>query len=320
MKKYIDEFEVLGVVGNPQESRVFLVEEMETKTRFALKALPMDMFDGEREFKAFEQVVDKVTKFKCPQLVTHYKLPKDGAEMEVAVRVHWNEKDKFLKLSVPVPGATGYLGQVAYGVGDLPDNGREAVAQKWVGVPRQDSTMLTCANDGSYGSDFRDAELRLSLMRSPAYSAHPVGENPILPDDRYSPRIDQGERLFRFWLHGGPQKQRIEDIDREALVHNEQPMPLSFFPSGSGTTPRQAVGLSGDVLQLSALKQAEDGKGFIVRLFNPTGKRRSATLTLPALKVKQRVSLGPYEIATLRVCPSSGKVVSTDLIEWPLGG
>ncbi len=74
MKKYIDEFEVLGVVGNPQESRVFLVEEMETKTRFALKALPMDMFDSEREFKAFEQVVDKVAKFKCPQLVTYYKL------------------------------------------------------------------------------------------------------------------------------------------------------------------------------------------------------------------------------------------------------
>ena len=74
MKKYIDEFEVLGVVGNPQESRVFLVEEMETKTKFALKALPMDMFDSEREFKAFEQVVAKVTQFKCPQLVTYYKL------------------------------------------------------------------------------------------------------------------------------------------------------------------------------------------------------------------------------------------------------
>ena len=74
MKKYIDDFEVLGVVGNPQESRVFLVEEMETKARFALKALPMDMFDSEREFRAFGQVVDKVVQFKCPQLVTYYKL------------------------------------------------------------------------------------------------------------------------------------------------------------------------------------------------------------------------------------------------------
>jgi serine/threonine-protein kinase len=74
MKKFIDNFEVVGVIGNPQQSRVFLVEEKESRTKFALKALPMDFFDGEREFRAFEQVVDKVRQFKCANLVTHYKL------------------------------------------------------------------------------------------------------------------------------------------------------------------------------------------------------------------------------------------------------
>jgi serine/threonine-protein kinase len=74
MKKFIDNFEVAGVIGNPNESRVFLVEERESRQKFALKALPMDFFDGEREFRAFEQVIDKVAKFKCANLVSYYKL------------------------------------------------------------------------------------------------------------------------------------------------------------------------------------------------------------------------------------------------------
>lgn len=74
MKKRVDNYEIIGVIGNPHESRVFLVEEMETRKKFALKALPMDLFDGEREFRAFEQVVDKVAQFKCPNLIAHYKL------------------------------------------------------------------------------------------------------------------------------------------------------------------------------------------------------------------------------------------------------
>jgi len=264
---------------------------------------------------AAQTVVEALFSYGDSFLIQHYKLPKFGTEMEVAARVHWNEKDKFLKLSIPVPGGNGFLGQVAYGVANLPDTGKEAVAQKWVGVTREDDTMLTCVNDGSYGSDYCDGELRLSLMRSPAYSAHPVGDNPIMPSDRYSPRIDQGERLFRFWLNGGPQERRLEEVDREALVRNEKPMALSFFPSGAGQAVAAGPRLSDDVVQLTAFKRAEDGKGFIVRLFNPTPQARKTTLALPSLGRKKRVSLKPYEIRSLRLLPDQGAVSEVDLVE-----
>ncbi len=74
MKRQVDNYNVIGVVGNPQESRVFLVEEVGTAKKFALKALPMDFFDNEREFKTFGLLVDKVTQFKCPNLVSYHKL------------------------------------------------------------------------------------------------------------------------------------------------------------------------------------------------------------------------------------------------------
>ncbi len=97
-----------------------------------------------------------------------------------------------------------YIGQVAYGATELPADGTEAVAQKWVAVVSDDRDVaLTCINDGSYGSDFAAGELRLSLLRSPAYSADPAAVGPLIPQDRYVARQDQGERVFRFWFDGG---------------------------------------------------------------------------------------------------------------------
>ncbi|MBI5118805.1 serine/threonine protein kinase [Candidatus Poribacteria bacterium] len=74
MKRQVDNYNVVGVVGNPQESRVFLVEEIGTAKKFAMKALPMDFFDNEREFKVFNLLLDKVAQFKCSNLVTYHKL------------------------------------------------------------------------------------------------------------------------------------------------------------------------------------------------------------------------------------------------------
>ena len=145
-------------------------------------------------------IVEAVFEYKDSFVCQTYKLPKKGTEIEVQVRVHWNEKDKMLKLSIPtVFDDSKYIGQVAYGKDNLPLKHMEAVAQKWVGVySEKDSIMLSCINDGVYGSSCDQGEIRMSLMRSPAYSAHPINDRDVLPQDRYIPRIDQGERLFTF--------------------------------------------------------------------------------------------------------------------------
>ncbi|NLC55793.1 MAG: alpha-mannosidase, partial [Armatimonadetes bacterium] len=174
---------------------------------------------------AVRSVVEAVLRYGNSFICQRYKLPKEGTEIEVETRVHWNEKDRLLKLVIPTPFAEGaYLGQVAYGTDALPANGDEAVAQKWVAcVCRQRDLALTCINDGVYGSDYHQGRLRLTLLRSPAYSGHPIGDRPVVPQDRYTPRIDQGERLFRFWINAGPAAARLAVVDREALAHNEKP-------------------------------------------------------------------------------------------------
>jgi len=262
-------------------------------------------------------VIEVLLGFNHSFICQRYKLPQKGTQVEVEVRVHWNEKNRMLKLSVPtVFKDADYVGQVAYGVQDLPADGNEAVAQKWVAVDSKKAGLaLTCINDGVYGSDFKDGELRISLIRSAAYSGHPILDRPILPQDRYLPRIDQGERLFSFWFNAGKRSERLGKIECEALACNEKPFALSFFPNGGGKKIVPSVILEDKVVQLAAFKPVEKGDGFIVRLFEPTGRERSTVVHIPPLKIRKKVTLGKFEIKTFRVNAKSRTMKEVGLME-----
>ncbi len=267
-------------------------------------------------------VIEAVFRYNDSYLVQHYKLPKQGTEIELATRVVWAEKDKMLKLSLPTPDVESVVrGQVAYGADDLLCDGTELVTQKWTAVvSKKKDLALTCIDDGIYGCDFAKGELRITLLRSPGYSAHPIYERPIMPQDRFSPRIDQGERFYRFWLNGGKVAQRTAAIDREALGRNERPMTVSFFPSGQGQAVKPFVTLSDNVVQLSAVKKAQQGNSVILRLFEPTGRARKTTVTLPSAKMKKTVSLGKFEVKTLKVDLNKRTWTETDLMENTIKG
>ena len=263
-------------------------------------------------------VVEALFRYDHSTICQRYKLPWVGTELEIETRVFWQEKDRMLKLSVPTPWPAGaLLGQVAYGVQELPCTGDEVVAQKWVAVVSQKhGRALSVINDSTYGCDLKGGELRLSLLRSPAHAAHPTGAvRPLVQQDRFTPRIDQGEHVFRFWLNGGPEQDRQSAVDREALTHNERPFALSYWPSGDGAIPAGGPRLSDRAVQIMAYKRAEDGDDLIVRLFEPTGRHRKTTLSLPSTGTKARVQMYPFELKTLRVNRKDGHFREVNLLE-----
>ena len=266
-------------------------------------------------------VIEAVLSFGRSTAALRYKVPKRGTELECEVRVFWAEKDRMLKLSLPsLLRAPRFMGQVAFGADELPSNGDEAVAQKWLALlSEKDGAAFTVVNDCIYGSDFCDRELRLSLLRSPAYSADTWEDRLVVAEDRFIPRQDQGERLFHFWINGGPLDERLERIDREALVRNERPYVLPFCPAGQGKKTRAGVIVDGPAVEVTAFKKSEDGNDIVIRLFEPTGKPRTTTLRLPASGISKKVRLGGFEVRTLRFNPRSKKWVDADLIERRLG-
>ncbi|MGZ5439828.1 MAG: glycosyl hydrolase-related protein, partial [Candidatus Aminicenantales bacterium] len=170
-------------------------------------------------------------------------------------------------------------------------------------------------NDGVYGSDWDGVELRQSLLRSPAYAADTWEDRLAVARDRFIPRQDTGERSFRFWLRGGPLEGRMEAIDREALAHNETPYVLAYFPPGGGKRADAGVVVDGAAVEVTAFKRSEDGRDVVIRLFEPTGRPRRATVKLPALGARTAVRFKGFEIKTLRYNRRSGRFVETDLLE-----
>ena len=99
------------------------------------------------------------------------------------------------------------------------------------------------------------------------------------------------------------------------MVHNEKPMALSFFPCGSGKVPKPLVVLDDGVVQVAAVKKAETNDDLIVRLFEPTGRSRTTTVSLPFARLRRKVRLGKFEVKTFRIDLKNRTWHEVDLME-----
>lgn len=267
-------------------------------------------------------VVEAVFEYADSMMCRRYYLDKRSSDLKITDKIYWNEKMKMLKISVPTTINGEYIGQTAYGSERLLTNGDEMVSDKW-NIVKDDTKALSVINSGTHGSDYLDGEMRITLLRAPGYSAgksdFSVRKPYVMEQDRFSPFIDQGEHDFTFVFSAGNSDERLEKIEREASVFAEEPMALSFFPTGCKEEKENSIKpfavLSDDVITLAAFKKAERGVGFILRLFNPTDKERKTTLTMPAIKIKEEFTLSPYEIATYRINPRNRDVTKTTLVE-----
>jgi len=223
-----------------------------------------------------------------------------------------------LKMCIPTAFTRGGCsGQVPYGTETVSRQAEEICFQKWACVTSEDGThAMTVVNDGTYGLDFSGGELRLSMLRSPAYSAMRSPGNPdAVPRDRYEPRMDQGERHFRFWICCGEAGERRGTIDREAQLINESPLALVFSPSGKGSVPAPSVRLSNPSVRMTALKMSEEGERLILRLFESSGRPAKTAVGIPVLGMAFQAGLGAFEIKTFSIDLESKAVSETDLAE-----
>lgn len=264
-------------------------------------------------------VVEAMLRVGHSDVIQQYILPRKGSGFEIETRVIWSETRRMLKLALPTTLQTPTLqAQVIFGREELPCDGREQLAQRWHALTDTNKIhTLSVINDAPYGCDCSEGTLRLSLLRATAYTGHPIpaatGEEgvgadsdgqatrPILAQDRYYPRLDQGPQCFRFRIEGGASEERLAGVEREAQYHNEPAYALSFNPPGEGETALRGPELSNPAVTLSAFKRSDDGRGYVVRLFEPNGNVAQTQLSLPALGIEHAVALDAFEIKTLRI-------------------
>jgi len=93
---------------------------------------------------------------------------------------------------------------------------------------------------------------------------------------------------------------------------------LSCFPSGKGKKALPAIVLSDRVVLVTAMKMAEENDWLLVRLFEPTGRKRKTRVTMPFLNLSFEASLSGFEIKAMAVDLATKDVFEVNLMERKL--
>ena len=268
---------------------------------FTLMKQPDGPFDGMKPI----QIIDDgelYTAVECffscenTRVRIEYIIYKKNNAIDVTADVFMNDANRMLKLALPVTPAGEYIGQTAFGTEPLYMDGRECVAQRFVAVRDTDpmKPCLTLFNRGTYGSSFRNGTISMSLVRGATYCAHPIGDRPIIPTDRYVKKIDMGERTFSFRLTAADEA----SLERLAMEYNMPPYACNVFPVESDEAVRDfSLALDDRDVTLVTMKKRDCADSYLIRLFNGCGEAKKTTLTLNNISLL--LNFGRYEVKTI---------------------
>jgi len=250
-------------------------------------------------------------------------LPKTGKTFDVNVRIINAEKKKMYKLQLPAAFKGGVPeGEVAFGRETLTTCGRDNISQRYVTFANENMGFAV-ANDTTYGVGCANDTLGISLMRSTAYTAHPWEDRDVMPQDRFSPYAEQGERLYNFRITGGATSEVKAAAYYNAVQLNQPPFLLSFYSDGNGQVPSSLLNLSvadekgnsmpHGAVELTAFKVAETKDGYTARLFNHLATPVVCKISSAAFGIEKEINLQGFEVATLSV--SNGECTPIHMME-----
>jgi alpha-mannosidase len=252
----------------------------------------------------FDRVIGKLSSLRQTA-----RLDAHSRRLEFHTVVDWQEDHAFLKVAFPtVVQASRATYEMQFGVTERATHSSTPFDLARYEVPGHRFADLSepgfgvaVLTDCKYGYSAHGGTLRVSLLRAPRE-----------PD----PGADIGTHHFSYALLPHAGGWREAPVVAEAASFNA---PLLWAPGKAD--PRSFAQVEG-ALVLDTIKRAEDGNGFIVRLYEPYGSRGSARLTLglPAElasrsnlledRVGDPISLRhgaidvphrPFEILTLRI-------------------
>jgi alpha-mannosidase len=229
-----------------------------------------------QENSGLRTVVRVKKHYQNSQFVQDITLYPGVDRVDVRMTVDWHEKHKLLKVAFPLSVRSDHATfEIPYGSIARPTTRRtpeeqakfEVPALRWADLSDQ-THGFSLLNDGKYGYDARDNVLRLSLLRAPGW-----------PD----PHADEGRHEFTYSLypHGGGWQEALTvrqgyELNDPLLATVVQP-----HPGGSWPESQSFFSVDADHVMISAVKQAQDGNGLVVRLYEWAGKQGQVQLRIP---------------------------------------
>lgn len=223
-----------------------------------------------------------------------YRIYKNAPHVDVNVELFFNAMNEMVKMQLPVKNEGGVIGQIPFGTDALFDDGRENVYQRFVGV-KNNGKVVALLNKSCYGGCYENGALYTSLVRGVTYCAHPILDRQIIPNDRFTHKIDQGVHNYFFRLLVCDEC----DLSRAALEFNRKPYAVNVFPTGVALAEKDfSLEVSNKNVTLCAFKKCEEGEGFVLRLINNFCLPVQTQIELCGAKIN--ASFGKYEVKTFR--------------------
>ncbi len=232
--------------------------------------------------------------------------------LEFRLRVQWNETRKRLKLSIPtILRSDKILCEVLGGTATRPADGQEYVHGRWSflkGTIGGQEIGFGIVNNGQHGFDFKDGEIRLSVLRSAAYCHEQGFKIDDFPARKY---MDQGVHDVHCLVTAGDPDTVRRSLPGLADWLAAPPAVYTHLPIGTrgkkvsqrskGELPLSLLSLEPGTIRLMACMPSEDGKKMVLRLQETQGERTKAMLILHGHRKSITLTFDPFEIKTLRI-------------------
>jgi len=266
---------------------------------FTLSAQPDGVFRGMKSVQVVENgdiCLGVEAFFECDHTRGRilYKIYKNNDDVDIDVTLYMGDINKIVKLKLPIAIQGKLIGQTAFGTEELFTDARENVAHRFVAID-SGSNCVALLNRGVYGSHYENGCLYMSLVRGVTYCAHPIEDRELIPSDRFTKKIDQGENVYSFRLTAT----RRDQLERKTAEFVQKPFALNIFPVPVKTTTGKAldVSLGGNIIAMPAVKKAYGGNGIIFRLLNNTPEGVDSYIQVNGQRLP--LNFGRYEVKTV---------------------
>ena len=234
--------------------------------------------------------------------------------LEYRLRILWNHKHRRLKLSIPTNfKKSSVLCEIPGGLTQRPADGEEHVHRRWLCVTGKINgkpASVGIVNSGQHSFDFKDGEIRLSILRSAAY-CHERGFD--LKDQPGHKCMDMGEHFVRLLVVPGEPENVLRRLPALADWLSAPPFALSHLPLGK-RDDADLLSLCPENVRFLACKRSEEGEALTIRIQEAAGIPSEAVVHVKKPDMKYRATLKPLEIKTL-CFKKDGRVFETDLLE-----
>jgi alpha-mannosidase len=239
--------------------------------------------------------------------------------VELRITVDWHESSTIMKVVVPTTLVKPISAAGApYGFVERPCSGHEEPMVHWIDIS-DGRRGLACTSDSAGGYDAPGGRLRLTALRSPKVSDHGWGWG---TDDQFAyPVTDQGIHQLRFRLTPHPGTWADATVTRMAEEHRaELPAVIDTWHRGDLGAEASAIEVEGDSVIVPVVKRAEAGSGTVLRVWEVSGRRSRAEVTVPTSGRSWVGELTPHQVRTLFLSDNPERAVrEVDVPELEVG-